>query len=79
MNEKFRLPDPEPCFVRHVKRGSTYEVVGQAMLQTSAPLTDMETMIVYRSLDDGRLWVRPSTEFEDGRFERVVQQERSGK
>ena len=57
--------------VRHIKRGSEYDVLGQAMLQTSTPLTDMETMIVYRG-DDGQMWVRPVSEFEDGRFEPIT-------
>lgn len=59
--------DRTPIRVRHVKRGSTYEVVAQAWLQTSKPLRDMEPMIVYRA-DDGTYWVRPESEFSDGRF-----------
>lgn len=53
--------------VRHVKRGSEYFIVGQALLQSNKELKDMEQMVVYRA-DDGTLWVRPLTEFEDGRF-----------
>lgn len=53
---------------RHVKRGTEYQVVDEADLQTEAPLTDYAVLTVYRG-PDGRLWARPSTEFNDGRFE----------
>lgn len=57
--------------VEHATRGSRYEVVGRATLQTSRPLTDYDAMAVYRDRD-GELWVRPKNEFEDGRFQPVV-------
>ncbi len=53
--------------VRHVKRGTEYTVIGQAALQTAAPITDMELLVVYQD-DDGQMWARPVGEFEDGRF-----------
>jgi len=34
---------------------------------------DMEPVTIYRSRSDGRLWVRPTAEFRDGRFETIAQ------
>lgn len=58
---------------RHVKRGTTYTVIGEAELQMSADdLCDGALMVVYRG-DDGKLWVRSHNEFHDGRFEAIEQ------
>ncbi len=56
--------------VRHKKRGSIYSVIGYGFVQTDAPLTDYSEVVVYRA-DDGSTWVRPPSEFEDGRFEEI--------
>ena len=53
---------------QHVKRGTTYEVIGTAELQMSNDLlVDGSEMVVYRG-DDGKLWAREEGEFTDGRF-----------
>ena len=54
--------------VRH-KKGGEYEVLGQGRIQTSTPLTDMNQVVLYRSVEDGSLWARRASEFHDGRFE----------
>lgn len=62
---------------RHKTRGTTYEVVTHsASLQCSAApdfeeMFDDDTFTVYRSLDTGAMYVRPTPEFMDGRFERM--------
>lgn len=55
---------------RHLKRGTTYTVVGLATLQTQAPAGDEAELVIYVS-QDGTLWARPSSEFLDGRFEEL--------
>lgn len=55
--------------VRHVARGSFYDIVAEgAELQTAAPIAEGEKLTIYRG-DDGHIWARPDSEFRDGRFE----------
>lgn len=64
--------------VRHKKRGTTYEVIGEAEVQISIGdvfdgtrvVCEGDRLTVYRGAG-GKLWVRPSDEFNDGRFEAV--------
>jgi len=56
--------------VRHVKRGSEYMVIGHGKIQTDKPLSDYHEVIVYVG-ENGSLWVRPVSEFMDGRFENL--------
>jgi hypothetical protein len=62
---------------RHKKRGSEYVLVGFGKMQAenwfagppaNLSVIDMREVAIYRSVDDGSLWVRPREEFEDGRF-----------
>lgn len=57
-----------PVRVKHVKRGSTYEIIGMAQIQTDTPLNDYDQVFVYRDPETDEIWVRPSSEFNDGRF-----------
>lgn len=53
---------------RHVKNGGTYEIVSIAEDENNRG----EMLVVYRGEDDGKIWVRPSTQFFDGRFEELT-------
>lgn len=52
---------------RHVKRGSTYEVLTVAEDENRRG-TDV---VIYRGEDDGKVWSRPADQFFDGRFEEL--------
>lgn len=57
---------------RHVRRGTEYVEIGRGELQSSITLREGdEPLVVYRSVDDGRIWIRPASEFDDGRFEAI--------
>ncbi|MBX8803370.1 restriction alleviation protein, Lar family [Ochrobactrum sp. MR28] len=63
---------------QHVKRGTEYHLIGIGKMQTERwiepgiypkpGIADMREVVIYRSVDDGSLWVRPREEFDDGRF-----------
>lgn len=55
---------------RHKKRGSTYVEIGRGRMQMNGEL-DNEPVVIYIADNDGSIWVRPASEFDDGRFERV--------
>lgn len=60
-----------PERLQHVKRGSSYMVIGMGELQASTPVSEGDRMVVYLGEEGGRLWIRPEPEFRDGRFEAV--------
>ncbi|WP_323041117.1 hypothetical protein [Gemmobacter sp.] len=53
---------------QHIKRGTTYQVIGRGKLQTDAPLTDYAEVVAYRCEETGDVWVRPQSEFTPDRF-----------
>lgn len=66
LDEDDRTPKPE-----HKKRGGEYTVIGEGRVQCNYSLADLDLVTIYRG-DDGQHWVRPTTEFEDGRFEHLA-------
>lgn len=53
----------EEIILRHVKTGGLYKVLGPATIEATGA-----NVVVYRSLQDGRVWIRPTVEMVDGRF-----------
>ena len=49
---------------RHIKTGGLYRVLRHGRIEA-----DLRAVVIYESLADGRVWVRPTDEFYDGRFE----------
>ena len=61
-----------PTLWRHKKRGTVYTEVCRAHLQTAqrSSLDDLSILVVYRG-ENGQMWAREESEFEDGRFDPV--------
>lgn len=60
---------PSTRLVRHLKRGSDYDVVmEQVSVQCAGPINEGDILSVYVE-EDGKGWARPKDEFNDGRFE----------
>lgn len=59
------------AWYRHLKRKTLYVAMGLANVQASHPIKEGDSVVVYRSVEDGSLTVRPEGEFLDGRFERA--------
>lgn len=58
---------------RHIKRGSYYVLLTrEAVSQNKDEKHDNVAYCVYQSLKDSSVWVRPRTEFFDGRFEQIT-------
>lgn len=53
---------------RHKKRGTDYKRMGTAIMQCENEIFDMKNLTLYQD-EDGQYWVRPPSEFNDGRFE----------
>lgn len=56
---------------KHLKRGSTYHLIGYATVQAGKMVREGENVAVYVSESGdmvGSMWVRPTSEFNDGRF-----------
>jgi hypothetical protein len=51
----------------HQKSGGKYELLMIAVMEA-----DLTRACVYQSIDNGSLWVRPESEFFDGRFKELV-------
>ena len=62
---------------RHKKRGTTYEIIDDSASLQCAAAEEFERMFeddswtVYRNINTGAVYVRPTEEFLDGRFEKI--------
>ena len=55
---------------KHIKTGGIYFVEDEHA-RIEAEGMDGELQVVYRSAETGCVWIRPKSEFFDGRFERI--------
>ena len=53
---------------RHLKRGTTYVEVGRGEVQSDTVVREGDELVVYVG-ENGRVWLRPPSEFNDGRFQ----------
>ena len=56
---------------KHKKTGGSYREIGRGRMQAAIGTVDMDHVVIYQSEKDGSLWVRPTGEFDDGRFEQL--------
>jgi hypothetical protein len=56
---------------RHKKRGTHYQHIGTALIQSDVPLSDLDVVEIYAGRE-GDLWARRQSEFYDGRFGRIA-------
>lgn len=70
VREGLRIAPPFIPTHRHVKRGSSYQLIGLGSLQTATPCHETAVLAIYRDAT-GKYWLRPHDEFNDGRFEEV--------
>jgi len=69
------MPTGDNVYWKHKKTGGIYTLLyDQATWEA-----DLNDVVVYRALSDGRIWVRPTEEFFDGRFEMVEVEDGFGK
>lgn len=53
--------------LRHKKTNGLYEIV-----EIGTEEKDLSEAVIYKSLQDGKIWIRNKEEFLDGRFEKVT-------
>ena len=64
--DQFDSTPARPELWTHVRTNDVYELLMPAVIEAT-----QQAVVVYRSLVTGIRWVRPSTEFYDGRFVRI--------
>lgn len=52
-----------PVNYRHVKSGGLYRLLSLGLLEAT-----LEPMVVYQNIKTCEVWIRPQSEFFDGRF-----------
>ncbi len=72
LNETPHIRPAISSVYRHKKRGTLYTIINHGTLQLNQSDQDDALCVIYRNVvDDGKIWIRPITEFMDGRFEFV--------
>lgn len=60
------MSDGPNTYWRHGKTGRLYTLIGEAIMEA-----DLTPVVLYQSVKDGQIWVRPRDNFYDGRFEMI--------